>query len=278
LAPIQTEHTRTGIIRLPEKCPVCDSLVVKHESDAIAYCTGGLNCPAQLKESMKHFVSRKALNIDGLGSEWIEALVDHHLIHNAADLYELTEAAFMTLPRMGKKLADNILKAIAHSRKTTLTRFVYALGIPEVGEATAKSLTRHFHTFHNLRQATPEQLLAIPDIGPVSSQSIYDYFQNTENQKLVERLKTHLSWEEKEIILDESNQVLLGKTYVITGTFKQYSREAIKTLLESKGAKTSESVSKKTTAVIVGADAGSKLQKAQALNIPLLDEAWLDAL
>jgi len=275
LAPAQ-DHKRGPKTQMPTHCPICGSDIVKSEGDAIAYCVGRLRCPAQLKESIKHFVSRKALNIDGLGSEWIEALVDKALIHNAADLYGLTEADWMQLDRMGKKLADNLLKAITASRQTTLARFIYALGIPEVGEATAKSLSSHFGQFQNLFEAKEETLLAIKDIGPVSAKAIVEYFEDKDNHALVTRLRKELSWTESEGGATKTGLPLSGQTYVITGTFEKYSREDAKALLESLGAKVTDSVSKKTTGVVVGTNPGSKVQKATDLNIPLLDEAWLN--
>ncbi|MCB1619742.1 MAG: NAD-dependent DNA ligase LigA [Thiothrix sp.] len=256
-------------VHMPERCPVCDSDVVRPEGEAVARCSGGLYCPAQVKEAIKHFASRKALNIDGLGDKLVEQLFENGLIRHVDDLYRLQLAAVAALERMGEKSAQNLLEALEKSKATTLERFVFALGIRDVGEATARTLARHFGTLKALMDADPSALEQVPDVGPVVAASLATFFQEAHNRDTIDRLcALGLHWQDYEPSAPEVLP-LSGKTYVITGTLNR-SRDAIKADLEALGAKVAGSVSKKTTALIAGANAGSKLEKAERLGIPVL--------
>lgn len=268
-------------IRLPKQCPVCGSHVVREDGEAAARCMGGLVCSAQLKEGIRHFTSRKAMNIDGLGEKIIEQLVDKHIIDSVSDLYQLTEADLLKLDRMGEKLAHNILTAIEKSKKTTLNKFLYALGIREVGETTAYVLANHYRELPELMKATEEELQQIPDIGPVVAEHIYYFFKETKNKKIIENLlKSDISWPTPKIIAKadgsqagKAGSAVAGKTFVLTGTLSQLSREEAKEKLLALGAKVSESVSSKTDYVVAGEFPGSKLGKAEALGVKVLGEA-----
>jgi DNA ligase (NAD+) len=258
-------------ITLPKDCPVCHSAVVQIEGEAIARCSGGLFCPAQRKEAIKHFASRRALDIEGLGDKLVEQLVDESLIANAADLYLLSLNQLASLDRMGEKSAQNLLDALEKSKKTSLARFLYALGIREVGEATAKNLANHFGDLPPLFEATEESLQYISDVGPVVAKYIVSFFAEPHNDKVIHQLqKAGVHWS----IIDKSQQdhPLAGKTFVLTGSLETLSREEAKEKLENLGAKVAGSVSAKTSCVVVGADAGSKLKKAQELGVETMDE------
>jgi DNA ligase (NAD+) len=277
VAPIIEQRTQESHkIVLPKRCPVCGSHVVRIEGEAAARCEGGLICSAQLVEGIKHFVSRKAMNIDGVGAKLVEQLVEAHLVKTVADLYHLTEAPLLSLERMGEKSAQNILSAIAHSKKTTLAKFLYALGIREVGESTAKVLADHFTDLNAIMDADEAQLLALPDVGPVVAGHILAFFAEKRNQTVIHALlDAGIYWPKaQKHTFDLSQQPLAGNTYVITGTLSQ-SREDIKQALEALGAKVTDSVSSKTSGVIVGENPGSKLQKASKLGIAILDESAL---
>ncbi len=258
-------------IHLPHKCPVCHSEIEQLEDEAIARCSGGLFCSAQRKEAIKHFAARRAMDIEGLGDKLIDQLVDQALIENPADLYALTLDQLANLDRMGEKSAQNILDALESSKKSTLARFIFALGIREVGEATAKNLAKHYADLKPLFSATVEELQTIQDIGPVVAHHIATFFSEKHNQKVIdELLKAGIHWEK---IQKSSNELpLAGKTFVLTGTLKTLTRDAAKEKLESLGAKVAGSVSNKTHYVVVGEDAGSKLDKAKALGVPVMDE------
>lgn len=262
----------THIIKLPAKCPVCGSEVIKPEGEAVARCMGGLYCQAQVKESIKHFVSRRAMDIEGLGDKLIDQLVDAGLIQNVTDIYRLTHHTLAALPRMGEKSADNILKAITKSKHTTLPRFLYALGIREVGEATAKTLAQHFKQLDQLQRATLSQLLDVADVGPIVAAHIQGFFHQPHNRELVAQLQQlGVQWP----VISAPNaksQTLQGKTFVLTGTLQSMGREDAKAKLEALGAKVSGSVSKKTDFVIVGESPGSKASQAEALGVTLLTE------
>lgn len=259
-------------IKLPTTCPVCHSHVIKEEGEAIARCMGGLVCAAQRIEGIKHFVSRKALNIEGLGSKWVEQLVEVGYIQDVADIFHLKKQDLLSVERMGEKSAAKLLESIELSKKTTFSKFIYALGIREVGEATAKSLAHHFETIDDLMVATEADLLAIQDIGPVVAQHIVSFFAEAKNRAVISRLlKSGVQWP---AAAKHKAQPLQGHRYVITGTLS-VPRELIKEKLEQLGAVVSESVSSKITGLIVGENAGSKLSKAEALGIAVMDESAL---
>jgi len=260
---------------MPTTCPVCGSHVVREEGEADARCTGGLFCAAQRKQAILHFAGRRAMDIEGLGDKLVEQLVDEKIIHSLPDLYRLDTATLAALERMAEKSAQNIVAALKKSQSTTLNRFLFALGIRHVGESTAKDLARHFGTLDAIMQAGAEQLLAVPDVGPVVAQSIVDFFGEAHNREVVQQLRAlGVHWAEHEGV---STQVLplSGKTFVLTGTLASMSRDEAKSRLEALGAKVAGSVSKKTDCVVAGAEAGSKLDKARELNVPVWDEQQL---
>ncbi|HMT93259.1 NAD-dependent DNA ligase LigA [uncultured Thiothrix sp.] len=265
------------VITLPVLCPVCGSEVKRSEEGAVARCTGGLYCPAQVKEAIKHFASRRALNIDGLGDKLVELFFEQGLIRHVDDLYRLTKEQLVALERMGAKSAEKVLAALNTSKTTTLERFIYALGIRDVGESTAKALARHFGSLEALQAANEETLKLVSDVGSISAASITQFFKEEHNAKTINNLRTlGVQWANYEAKPAEALP-LAGKTYVITGTLSR-PREDIKADLESLGAKVSNSVSKKTTALIAGAEAGSKLEKAESLGVMVLGEMGLLAL
>lgn len=260
-------------ILLPEECPVCASSVVRTPGEAAARCMGGLFCSAQLKESIRHFVSRKAMDIEGLGYKLIGQLVDLQKISSVSDIYALTEDELANLERMGKKSAQNIVEAIQKSKHTTLARFLFALGIREVGETSAKRLAAHFKTLSAIENASLEILLGVHDIGEVSAHHIFQFFRNDRNLEIINRLL------EQGVIIEslspsssKKQTFFSGKTVVVTGTLENFSRESIKSTLEEAGAMVTESVSKKTDYLIVGANPGSKLAKAEKNQVAILDE------
>jgi DNA ligase (NAD+) len=265
-------------VTLPATCPVCGSEVVRAEGEAIARCSGGLFCPAQRREAIKHFASRKAMNIDGLGEKWIELLLEHKLVEHVDDLFHLTVPQLLTLPRMGEKSAQNLVDALSAAKQTTLPRFLYALGIREVGEVTAAGLAAHFRNLDALNAATLEDLQAVPDVGPVVAQHVFTFLRQPHNQEVIHNLiEAGVRW--PAIIATDTNALpLAGKTYVLTGTLEGMTREEAGERLKALGAKVSGSVSSKTTAVIAGSEAGSKLTKAQELGVTVLDEADLQEL
>lgn len=264
-------------IVLPKHCPICHSEVEHVEGEAVARCTGELICPAQRKESIKHFASRRAMDIEGLGDKLVDQLVETNLIASVADIYDLTESQLEDLERMGKKSAQNLLEQIEKSKKTTFARFLYSLGIREVGEATAKQLAITFKTLENLQHATEEDLQNVPDIGPVVAAHIANFFHEKHNLSVIAKLlKAGLHWE---AVKDVKQLPLTGQTFVITGTLSSMSRDEAKEKLEALGAKVAGSVSSKTNYLVVGEDAGSKLKKAQELGVPILDDqAFIDFL
>jgi DNA ligase (NAD+) len=258
-------------IVLPLKCPVCDSEVLRVAGEAAARCTGGLVCSAQRKEGIKHFAGRKAMDIEGLGDKLIEQLVQVNLLHTVADIYQLDVLKLASLDRMAMKSAQNVMDAIEKSKSTTLAKFIYALGIREVGEATAKSLAKELGSLEAVQQASEEALQEIADIGPIVAAHIHHFFQQPHNVDVVQALlKAGIHWPQE--VKGEQSQSLQGKTYVLTGTLQRMTREQAKERLEAKGATVSGSVSKQTTAVIAGAAAGSKLTKAEQLGVAILGE------
>ncbi|MBT3644629.1 MAG: NAD-dependent DNA ligase LigA [Gammaproteobacteria bacterium] len=265
-------------IARPLRCPECQSELVQREDEVILRCTNDLGCPAQQKERIRHFVSRLAMDIDGLGGKVVEQLMKAGLVHNASDLYALEYDQLLTLERFAPTSAKKLIAAIQASKTTNLSRFIYALGIPEVGEATASSLARAFPRLASLMAVDDAALIAVPDVGPVVAAQISAYFNNANNQRLIERLRQlGVVWPESDV-LDDQPAPLAGETWVITGTFDAFTRSAIKTQLQSFGAKVAGSVSAKTTRLAAGREAGSKLSKAESLGIPVIDEAGLRSL
>ncbi|EOF8194830.1 NAD-dependent DNA ligase LigA [Yersinia enterocolitica] len=261
-------------ITFPEHCPVCGSDIERVEGEAVARCTGGLFCAAQRKEALKHFVSRRALDVDGMGDKIIEQLVEKQYVENPADLFTLTAGKLTGLDRMGPKSAQNLIVALEKAKQTTFARFLYALGIREVGEATAANLAAHFRNLENLRAADIEALKSVPDVGEVVARHVVNFLGEEHNQKVIEALEKVITWPEpQKIIAEEIDSPFAGKTVVLTGSLTILSRDEAKDRLAALGAKVSGSVSKKTDLVIAGEAAGSKLAKAQELGITVIDEA-----
>lgn len=263
-------------IVFPERCPVCESPVENIPGEAVYRCTGGLVCEAQRKEAIKHFASRKAMNIDGLGDKLVEQLVDSELIHSAADLFTLTVEQLSGLERMGAKSAENLVAALQKSKQTTLPRFLFSLGIREVGEATARSLASHFGSLDGLIVADEETLQQVPDVGPVVAHFVSEYFQQPHSLELIQSLQdAGVSWPDEEVA--QTDLPLAGQTYVVTGSFSEVKRSDATRYLQELGAKVSGSVSSKTHCVIVGggADNNAKYLKALELDVPTWDEQGL---
>jgi len=264
-------------ILFPERCPVCDSAVVKAEGEAVLRCTGGLICGAQRKEAIKHFSSRKALDVDGLGDKLVEQLVDENLIKTPADLFKLKELDVSTMERMGKKSADNLINGLTKAKKTTLPKFIYALGIREVGETTAANLANYFLNFSAIKTADETLLQKVPDVGAIVAKNIIQFFQQEHNIAVVAELEEIMSWPDIEL-KSADEQPFKDKTFVITGTLSQMGRNEAKAELQALGAKVSGSVSAKTHFLVAGEKAGSKLVKAQDLGVEILSEDDLVAL
>lgn len=263
-------------VRYPERCPVCDSGLERIEGEAITRCTGGLICQAQRTEALKHFVSRKAMDVDGLGVKVIEQLVEREMVQTPADLFKLTPGILTVLERMGPKSAQNIVDALEASKQTTLPRFLYSLGIREVGEATAQNLAQHFKTLDKVRTATKEALIEVPDVGQIVAEHIVHFFAQENNLKVIDDIVLKgINWPD---IAPESAHAplpLKDKTVVITGTFSHINRNDAKAALQKLGAKVAGSVSKKTDILFAGEAAGSKLTKAQELGVDVQNEAQL---
>ena len=269
---------RGAIFSMPHACPVCGSVAVREEDEADYRCTGGLFCSAQRKQAILHFAQRRAVEVEGLGDKLVEQMVDAGIVKTLPDLYRLGLSSLAALDRMAEKSAQNIVDALNKSKKTTLQRFLFGLGIRHVGESTAKALARHFGKLDSVMDATEPQLLEVADVGPIVAQSIRTFFEQAHNREVVEQLRAcGLTWEEGEPAV-QAPKPLAGKTFVLTGTFPTLSRDAAKDLLEAAGAKVAGSVSKKTDFVVAGAEAGSKLEKAQALGVAVIDEAAMMAL
>jgi DNA ligase (NAD+) len=263
---------------MPRKCPECGSAVVRLPDEAVARCSGGLVCPAQRKQALLHFASRRAMDIEGLGDRLVDQLVDSAIVHTPADLYKLGVVALAELERMADKSAANVVAAIDKSRRTTLGRFIFALGIRHVGEATAKELARHFGGLDALMSAEEDQLLEAQDVGPVLAQSIRQFFAEAHNREVIAQLRAAgVQWAE-----GAPQRVAAGKlqglTFVLTGTLPSLSREDAKELIEKHGGKVSGSVSKTTSYVVAGTEAGSKLDRAEELKVPVIDEKQLKAM
>jgi len=262
---------KTSVIKFPVHCPVCGSDLIQQEGQAIVRCSGGLFCQAQRKESIKHFASRKAMNIDGLGDKLVDQLVDEKLVSDPSDLFKLTSEQLSSLERMGKKSADNLIEALDKCKETSLAKFIYSLGIREVGEATSRALMQNLCSIENLINADSETLEAIADVGPVVAENIISFFRQKHNSEIVANLvKAGIHWPavQKQSDADE----LAGQTFVITGTLSLMSRTDAKEKLQSLGAKVSGSVSSKTDFLLAGEKAGSKLEKARTLGVTVLTE------
>jgi DNA ligase (NAD+) len=266
--------------RLGGQCPVCGSAIAREEGEVDWRCSGGLYCPAQRKQAILHYAQRRALDIEGLGDKLVEQLVDAGIVRTLPELYTLGLAKLSALERMGEKSAANLLANLEKSKRTTLARFLYGLGIRHVGETTAKDLARHFGGIDRIMDASVEQLLEVNDVGPVVAQSIRTFFDQPHNREVVEQLRAvGVQWDEHDgAAADTGPRPLAGRTLVLTGTLPTLSRDDAKALIEAAGGKVAGSVSKKTHYVIAGEEAGSKLDKAHELGVPVLDEAGLRAL
>jgi DNA ligase (NAD+) len=270
---LEKRPSDTVPIGLPTHCPVCDADVIREEGEAVARCVGGLFCAAQLKRMIWHFASRRAMDIDGLGQVIIDQLIDHQLIEDVADLYHLQLSNLIELPRMGEKSAENLLLAIEKSKKTSFKRFLYALGIREVGEVSAAVLAANFSAINELKAATLEELMTLKDIGPVVAHHIIHFFSQVHNNEVIDKLlKAGVYWPIEVHKPADENHPLYGKTVVLTGSLVKMSRDEAKAKLELLGAKVTGSVSLKTNYVIAGSEPGSKLDKANQLGLAVLSE------
>lgn len=267
--------------KLKGKCPVCGSGIAREEGEVDWRCSGGLFCPAQRKQAILHFAQRRAMDIEGLGDKLVDQLVDSGIVRTLPDLFKLGIANLTALERMGDKSAANLVDGLAKARTTTLARFLFGLGIRHVGETTAKDLAKHFGSLDRIMDASEQQLLEVPDVGPIVAQSIHTFFAQPHNREVVEQLRAAgVTWPEHEgsAAANAAPLPLAGKTFVLTGTLPTLSREEAKEMIEAAGGKVAGSVSKKTTCVVAGAEAGSKLDKARELGIEILDEDGLRAL
>ena len=263
---------------MPSRCPECGSAVVRLPDEAIARCSGGLVCPAQRKQALLHFAGRRAMDIEGLGDKLVDQLVDADIVRTPADIYKLGVAALAELERMAEKSAANVIAAIDKSRRTTLARFIYALGIRHVGETTAKDLARHFGNLDALESADEAALLEVHDVGPVLAQSIRQFFAEAHNREVIAQLRAAgVHWPETAPQRAPAGK-FAGLVFVLTGTLPTLSRDEAKELIEAQGGKVAGSVSKKTSYVVAGADPGSKLDRAVELGVPVLDERQFKAL
>ena len=266
-------------IDIPENCPECNARLSQSSSEVVLRCPESFTCPAQLREGLKHFVSRGAMDIDGLGEKVIDQLMEEGLVGQPADLYRLTFDQVVALDRFAKKSAQNLIDAIDRSKQTTLAKFIYALGIPEVGEATAQALEAHFGSLEPVRAASEGALEQVPDVGPIVAGKIRQFFNHPQLSNVVDQLlELGVEWKDLQPA-DEADTPLLGETWVITGSFDAFSRDDLKRILQSLGAKVTGSVSKKTDMLAAGSEAGSKLAKATALGVPVLErDALMDRL
>lgn len=259
---------------IQHQCPVCGSYVIRQEDESVARCTGGIFCAAQRKQAILHFASRRAMDIEGLGEKLVDQMVDADLVHTLADIYRIDMHTLSNLERMAEKSAQNIIEALESSKKTTLARFIYALGIRNVGEATAKDLAKYFGSLQALLDADAEKLQQVPDVGPIVAESILQFLSEAHNREVIAALiSAGIHWEDG--AGKSTDGVLNGKTIVLTGTLPNMTRDEAKALIEDAGGKVAGSVSKKTDYVVAGAEAGSKLEKAASLGVTVLDEAGL---
>jgi DNA ligase (NAD+) len=260
-------------VTLPARCPECGSHVARAEGEAVARCTGGLVCGAQRRESLRHFASRRAMDIEGLGDKLVEQLVDAGRVETPADLYTITAEELAQLERMGQKSAANVVAALERSKDTTLDRFLFALGIRDVGESTAQALAGHFGTLESLQSATTEEIQQVRDVGPIVAAHVHDFFAEARNRKVIEQLRRHgVRWPDIVRRQTSGTGPLSGETLVITGTLATMTRDEARDAARAAGATVTDSVSRKTTLLVVGADAGSKLRKAQDLGVTVIDE------
>ena len=275
----QRRRKGARIVRLPSKCPICGSDVIQPEGEAVARCTGGLTCTAQTKETLKHFVSRRGLDVEGLGAKLIDQLVDRGIVKNPADLFGLDQAKLQSLDRMGERSADNLVNALGASKETTLARFLYALGIREVGEATALNLANYFRDLNVLVKASAEELQKVPDVGPIVAQHIAGFFNQLHNRDVIQQLvkKRGIHWPKPEASI-QSDTLISGKTFVLTGTLTGMTRTEAKARIQSLGGKVTAAISSKTDYVVYGKNPGSKFDKAQNLGIKTIDENGLSDL
>ena len=276
----QALKARGEAFTMPKNCPVCDSVCVREEGEADYRCTGGLFCPAQRKQAILHFAQRRAVEVDGLGDKLVEQLVDAGIISTLPDLYHLDMQKLANLERMAEKSAQNIIDALIASKKTTLPRFLFGLGIRHAGESTAKALAKHFGSLDAIMNASEAQLLEVADIGPIVASSIRLFFDQAHNREIVQQLKDcGFEWPEGQALnADQGPRPLLGQTFVITGTLPSLSRDEAKDLIEAAGGKVSGSVSKKTNFLLAGTEAGSKLDKAISLGVTVIDQSQLHAM
>jgi DNA ligase (NAD+) len=275
IVKVATPATPHVPIEFPLDCPICHSSLERVVGEALVRCTAGLYCAAQRKEGLKHFVSRKAMNIDGLGDKLIDTLVDQGLVNGFSDLFRLSKDDLLALERLGEKSADNLLQALEHCKETTFAKFLYSLGIREVGVATARNVAQYFGDLESLYAASIDQLLSVPDVGPIVAEHLFGFLQEQHNQEQIAALLSlGVHWLAP---VAATGQPLVGQTWVVTGKLETMTREAAEARLRDKGAQVAGSVSKKTTQVVAGPGAGSKLKKATALEIPVGDEAWLIA-
>lgn len=264
-------------VAFPDACPVCQSPLEREEGEAVVRCTGGLVCAAQLKAAIKHFASRRAMDIEGLGDKLVEQLVDEDVVANVADLYQLKRERLLELERLGEKSADNLLAAIESSKSITLARFIFALGIREVGESTARNLAAHFGRWDRLSEASEQSLLGVDDVGPIVADHLLQFFHSPQAMQVVDALFS-AGVSPQEVVIDQREQPLSDQVWVVTGKLEAFSRDDAKAHLQSLGAKVAGSVSAKTTCLVAGPGAGSKLKKAQELDITVIDEEALLAM
>jgi len=276
---IQQREGKLRRPRMPSRCPVCNSEVIQQSGQAAYRCVGGLVCAAQRKEAIKHYASRKAMDIEGLGDKLVEQMVEQGMIESVADLYHLELEQVAGLERMAEKSAQNLLQALEQTRTTSLARFIYALGIREVGEATAEALAGHFGDLEVMMDADIEGLQLVEDVGPVVAENIRHFFDQQRNRDIIKQLLARgVNWPAIDLSHQQLDQSLAGKTYVISGTLNGYSRDQAASLLKARGAKVSGSVSSKTSALIGGENPGSKLARAEALGVEVLDQAGFESL
>jgi len=275
---LKPDAVRSDAVQAPGACPECAAEVVQIEDEAVIRCSGGLFCPAQRKGAIKHFASRTAMDIEGLGDKLVDQLVDEELVSSVKDIFKLTKEQVAGLERMGELSAGNLMQAIEQCKRTSLARFIYALGIRGVGEATAAALADHFRDLSPLMQVHAEQLQDIPDVGPVIAENISVFFRQPYNQEVIEGLiRAGISWEVR-AVAEHHTAPLAGNTYVLTGRLERFTRPQAASRLKALGAKVTASVSGGTTAVIAGVNPGSKADKARSLNVAVLTEQDLLAM
>ncbi len=275
---VEKRPAHARIFHMPKHCPVCGSAVTRAQDEAVARCSGGLYCPAQRKQALRHFASRRAMDIEGLGEKLVDQLVDAELVRTPTDVYHLPVDVLASLERMGDKSAANIAAAIEKSKRTTLARFIFGLGVRNVGESTARDLAHYFGNLDRLMEASEEELESVPDVGPVVARSIFAFFREEHNREVIGKLRAAgVTWQESEGVAPAATEEV--KTFVLTGTLPNMSREEAREKIEAKGHKVAGSVSRKTSYVVAGGEPGSKLERATELGVPVLnEEEFLDLL